>query len=84
MAVSKFYKLGTDLQLISDSATWAEYKRQHPTAKVGFVHQGDELLLTITESRGLARGVVKYAENARQLLELAHLALCEEEGIYVH
>jgi hypothetical protein len=84
MAVSKLYRLGRDLQLISDSVTWAEYIRQHPSAKVGFVHQGDDLLLTITETRGYTRGVVKCASNARQLLELAHLALCEEEEIHVH
>jgi hypothetical protein len=77
------YRLGRDLQLISDSATWAAYRKAHPSARVGFVHQGDILLLTLTHSFGRYRGIEKYASDARELLEVAHLALCEEKGIEV-
>ena len=83
MASSKFYSLGSDLQLISDSATWAEYLKLHPDAKVGFVHHGRRCYLTLILPSLGHRGIVRYADTAEGLIELAHLALIEENGIEV-
>lgn len=80
---ASFYRLGHELELISNSATWAAYREAHPDAKVGFVQQGDVVLLTLTQSFGRYRGIVKYANDAQELLEIAYLALCEERGIDV-
>lgn len=85
MADPKFFRLGREMQTISDSATWKEYRKHFPRAKVGFVHHGeDRILLTLVHPRGMFRGIVKYADTAKELIEIAHLALIEERGIEVH
>jgi len=84
MTDSDFSRLGREMQIISESQTFAEYRKVHPSAKVGFFHNGDALVLTLTHAFGKYRGVVKYANNADELIELAHLALCEARGIDVH
>jgi hypothetical protein len=68
-------QLGIELQKISDSATWATYVAFHPGSKVGFCHHNDNLLLTLVSP--INNGVIKYAGNAQELLEVAHLALFE-------
>jgi hypothetical protein len=76
-------RLGFELQKISESATWAHYVRLHPHARVGFCYHNDTLLLTLLNP-GLGHlGIVKYASNAAQLIEVAHLALFEMGEIEV-
>jgi hypothetical protein len=74
-------QLGYELQKISDSATWAHYVAFHPGSKVGFCHHNDRLLLTLVSP--VNHGVIKYADNADELLEVAHLALWEQGEIEV-
>jgi hypothetical protein len=81
MAMS-FYKLGNDLQRLSESVTWAHYLKFHPQAKVGFHHaKNGVLFLTLTDRALGHHGVIKYAKNATELLEVAHLALWEQGEI---
>jgi hypothetical protein len=77
--------IGQQMQFISDSATWQEYRKAHPDARVGFVqdNQSELVLLTLTHQFGQFRGIVRYADDARGLIEIAWLALCEERGIDV-
>jgi hypothetical protein len=83
MATS-FYKLGVDLARLSDSLTWANYMRLHPKTKIGFTHGMDgRLYLTLTDRALGHHGVLRYAENVTELLEVAHDALFREGEIEV-
>jgi len=83
MASSKFYRLGHDLQLISESTTWAEYLKFHPDAKVGFACSENTVYFTLIQPSLGHRGVVRYAQSAEDMIELAELALIEMNGIEV-
>jgi hypothetical protein len=84
MSATPFYKLGYDLARLSDSLTWAHYVRLHPQTKIGFLHAGDgRLYLTLTDRALGHRGVLRYADNVTQLLEVAHDALFREGEIEI-
>jgi hypothetical protein len=81
MSAKSSLQLGIELQKISDSATWATYVSFHPGSKVGFCHHNERLLLTLVSP--INHGIIKYADNAQELLEVAHLALFEMGEIEV-
>ncbi len=84
MSAMPFYKLGSELQRLSDSATWKHYLALHPRVKVGFHHAPNGVLLLTLTDRALGHhGVIKYAKNTTELLEVAHLALWEQGEIEV-
>jgi hypothetical protein len=84
MSATPFYKLGHDLARLSDSQTWAHYTRLHPQTKIGFLHTPDgRLFLTLTDRALGHHGVLKYADNVNELLEVAHDALFREGEIEV-
>jgi hypothetical protein len=76
-------QLGFEMQRISESLTWKEYTSHHPLTKVGFCHHDGRVLFTLIDHALGHDGVVKYADNAHELLEIAHLALWEEGYIEV-
>lgn len=76
--------LGYDLQRLSDSATWAHYVRLHPQTKIGFLHTSNgQFYLTLTDRALGHHGVLRYADNVTELLEVAHDALFREGEIEV-
>jgi hypothetical protein len=75
MAANSSLQLGIEMQRISDSITWKTYVEQHPRAKVGFCHHNGVLLLTLIDRHLGHAGVLKYANNAQELLECAADAL---------
>lgn len=83
MSAKQFYQLGRDLQRISESITFAHYKRLHPQVRIGFAHRGDEVYFTLTDAALGHRGVIRYAETAHELIEVAHDALFREGEIEV-
>jgi hypothetical protein len=84
MAASQFYKLGSDLARLSDSETWAHYVRLHPQTKIGFLHAASGQLYLMLTDRALGHnGVLRYADNVTELLEVAHDALFREGEIEV-
>jgi predicted MarR family transcription regulator len=58
--------------------------RLHPQTKIGFLHSADgKHYLTLHNTALGHRGVVRYADNVRELLEIAHDALFREGEIEV-
>jgi hypothetical protein len=84
MSANSSYKLGRDLQRLSESSTWAHYLKLHPDVKIGFAHRPDgRILLTVTNAVLGHHGVIRYADNAQELIEVAHDALFREGEIEV-
>lgn len=83
MSARPFYQLGRDLQRLSESLTFAHYRKLHPQVRIGFTHQGDKLYFTLTDAALGHRGVIKYADTAQELIEVAHDALFREGEIEV-
>jgi hypothetical protein len=71
-------QLGRELQRISDSMTWQQYRRLHPQTKIGFAHRDDRIFFTLTDAALGHRGVLRYADTAQELIEVAHDALFRE------
>jgi hypothetical protein len=71
-------QLGNELQRISDSLTWQLYRKQHPQTKIGFTHRDDKLYFTLSDRALGHRGVIRYADTAQELIEIAHDALFRE------
>ena len=83
MSAKQSYQLGYDLQRLSESLTFAHYRKLHPQVRIGFTHRGDQVFFTLTDAALGHRGVIKYADNVQELIEVAHDALLREGEIEV-
>jgi hypothetical protein len=83
MSATAFYQLGRDLQRISESLTFARYRKLHPQVRIGFAHHEDRLYFTLTDAALGHNGVIKYANTIQELIEVAHDALFREGEIEV-
>jgi hypothetical protein len=84
MSAMPFYQLGRELQRISESLTFAHYKKLHPQARIGFAHREGRVYFTLTDAALGHRGVIKYADNAQEIIECAFDALFREGEIETH
>jgi hypothetical protein len=79
MQATGFYQLGRDLQRLSESLTFAHYRKLHPQTKIGFFHGPDgRVYFTLTDRALGHHGVIKYASSAQEIIEVAHDALFRE------
>jgi len=84
MTATPFYQLGRDLQRISESLTFAHYRKLHPQTRIGFTHRDGRLYFILTDGALGHRGVIKYADNAQEIIECAYDALFREGEIEAH
>ncbi|MFL6307519.1 MAG: hypothetical protein ACJ72H_28645 [Candidatus Sulfotelmatobacter sp.] len=84
MSATPFYQLGRELQRISESLTFAHYKQLHPHVRIGFTHREGRVYFTLTDGALGHRGVIKYADNAQEIIECAFDALFREGEIETH
>ena len=76
--------LGRDLQRISESLTWQHYRNLHPQTKIGFAHRTDgRVCFTLMDSALGHNGVIRYADTAQEVIEVAFDALLRDGEIEV-
>ncbi len=84
MPATSSLQLGRDLQRISQSLTFQHFLKLHPQMKVGFAHDHDgRVLFTLKDAALGNKGVIRYADTAQQLIEVAHDVLLRAGEIEV-